>query len=621
MVKCLALLFCVSCAQSGPEALMTSGDVRTMPWPSDALMVNGKLKVAKPFPFDGNEDNLQRLGEALSELDGFGTVTSIFFPVSADVKVADGAYAEVIDLDGKEQTRQFPLRYRAETKQLIALSPIGTVLTERHRYACVIRKGVNVHASDAMQSVIDRNVKGSALAATVFTTRSVSDWFASVELNEAPKAHVTRTFTGKDLDDLFGGPVMTTLPGFPPSGGVLHDQVGVIYEGTFSSPNYLSNPPGSLGLFTDPPAKKSDDAIPFLLAMPKGKTSAPVIIFQHGIEGDRSDILLVANDYAARGYATFGIDELWHGSRQPNAVDLVNNISGAPIPDGIGDSGGGSIMSFFDVVGDSSAGIAALDPRVIRDNFRQAAIDLMQAVRVTKSGDWSEAGVTLDGSKLVYTSESFGSIFGAMVMALDPEVETAVLDVGGGGLFLDLIGNSASFAQLLQPFVAGGFDQLFDVNRPVDNPVRQQMSLNLMQTLFESGDGLPLSPVASAEKKILFLEAFNDEVVANHSTEALASAWGATQVLLSSGSPPTRVVTLPKTNAPAMLSRALVQLDPACHGMYTRQRDQRKYEDGFPPFMKRDQPLAVDNPIVRAHSLALDFIDSYRAGAPTIPSD
>src|SRR5690349_7705409 len=123
MAKTLALLFCASlwfgCAEkSGPEALMTAGDVRTMPWPSDALMVNGKLKVAPPFPFDGNEDNIVRLGEALSELDGFGTVTSMFFPVSADVKVDAGAFAEVIDLDGKEPTRQFPLRYRAETKQL-----------------------------------------------------------------------------------------------------------------------------------------------------------------------------------------------------------------------------------------------------------------------------------------------------------------------------------------------------------------------------------------------------------------------------------------------------------------------------------------------------------------------
>src|SRR4051794_20753376 len=140
MVKSLALLFCVGCfsfcgcaGQDGPEALMTAGDVRTMPWPSDALMVNGKLKVAPPFPFDGNEDNLNRLGEALSELDGFGTVTSIFFPVSADVKVEAGAYAELIDLEGQEPMRQFPLRYRAETKQLIAISPTGTVLTEHHR--------------------------------------------------------------------------------------------------------------------------------------------------------------------------------------------------------------------------------------------------------------------------------------------------------------------------------------------------------------------------------------------------------------------------------------------------------------------------------------------------------
>jgi hypothetical protein len=328
-------------------------------------------------------------------------------------------------------------------------------------------------------------------------------------------------------------------------------------------------------------------------------------------------MLLVANDYAAKGYATFGIDELWHGSRAPGAADMVNNISGAPIPDGIGDPGGLAITNFFDIAGDASQGIAALDPRIMRDNFRQAAIDLMQAVRVAKAGDWSEAGITLDGGGFAYSGESFGSILGAMVVAVDPEVHKAVLDVGGGGFFLDLVGNSASFAQLLQPFVAGGFDQLFDVNDPDTLPVRAQMSLNLMQTLMEPGDGLPLSQSGVAGTNLLFLEAYNDEVVSNHSTEALAQAWGAKQVMLPTGSPPTRVLKLDEVQAPAQLASALVQLDPACHGMYTRQEDQRKYQDGFPPFVKRDMPLPVDNPIERAHALALGFIQT--GTVPLVP--
>src|SRR5207244_2235217 len=122
------------------EALMTAGDVRTVPWPSDVLRVAGKLQVKAPFPFDGNADNLDRLAQSLSELDGFGTVTSIFFPVSGDVVVQPGATAILIDFNGAPPL-SIPLLYRAETKQLVAVLPTGLVLREKHRYACVIRDG------------------------------------------------------------------------------------------------------------------------------------------------------------------------------------------------------------------------------------------------------------------------------------------------------------------------------------------------------------------------------------------------------------------------------------------------------------------------------------------------
>src|SRR3954462_2968744 len=108
------LMMCACSAPEGPEALMTGGDVRTLPWPSDALRVNGKLQVKTPFPFDGgNPDNLELLARSLSELDGFGTVTSIFFPLSGDVTVAPGATAILMDLEGPLST-PIPLLYRAE---------------------------------------------------------------------------------------------------------------------------------------------------------------------------------------------------------------------------------------------------------------------------------------------------------------------------------------------------------------------------------------------------------------------------------------------------------------------------------------------------------------------------
>jgi hypothetical protein len=64
--------------------------------------------------------------------------------------------------------------------------------------------------------------------------------------------------------------------------------------------------------------------------------------------------------------------------------------------------------------------------------------------------------------------------------------------------------------------------------------------------------------------------------------------------------------------------RALVLLNPACHTTYTLQQDTRAYQDGSPPFVQLATPLLVDNPIETAHRLALDFMDSFRTGAPSV---
>jgi dienelactone hydrolase len=423
------------------------------------------------------------------------------------------------------------------------------------------------------------------------------------------------------MDALFGGPVTTTRPGMPSEGGVRHDHVARVVQGTYPSPNYLSATPGQFGLFDAGPTVKSIDDVPFMLILPTGTTGpVPVAIFQHGINGDRSTMLLVADDYAARGYATFGIDIPWHGSRAKGAVDELTNLSGAPGPDGIGDLKGRPVAAFFDFNGDPAAGIAALDPRVMRDNFRQATVDLMQAARLAAGGDWSEVPeLALDGSQVVYTAVSFGSILGANVLAVDPTVKVAVLAAPGAGLFLDTVPSSATLGPLLPSLFADLLDHAVDVDHPEASPPRAQMSLALLQTLFEPGDGLALAGEAPPDKSVLFLEAFNDEVVPNHAAESLAAAWGASQVSLA-GSPPARIVPLPEVSAPyeGAALRALVQLTPATHGFYTYQDGERTVADGGPPFVAVNPPLAVDNPIERSHALALDFMISARQGTPIV---
>ena len=634
-----------------PEAVMGTGDLRSMPWPSDVLLgSDGHLVVAPPFPFPAEEAPAALLAQALSALDGFGTVTAVFFPVSAEVSVDAGAAAAVVDLEGSEPPRAFPLLYRAATRQLVAVAPPGTVLREHHRYGCVVSGGVHDSGGRALRpskGMADLLAGGPTApmayrllaaklgatgatpeAATAFTTQTVSAWATKALADVAAMPLVatpTRTFApGPDLDALFGGLVTTTRPGLPFSGGVLHDHVGLVVEGTFASPNYLSATPGQMGMFDDGMTVKSVDAVPFMLILPKGEPSgAPVAIFQHGIDGDRSTMLLVADDYTARGYAVLGIDAPFHGSRQAGAVDLVNNLTGANGPDGIGDPvvfPVAPVATFFDFFGDASLGIAAVDPRVMRDSLRQATVDLMATVRLATSGDWSLVlGVALGAEAPIYTGASFGGILGAGLMGVDPVVQGGVLASAGGGLFVDMFGNSATLSGLVLSLIGGNYDHGITIDEPDTDPVRAQMSLNLIQTVLEPGDGLALAGAATPGKSVLFLESYNDEVVPNHATEALATAWGASQVSIP-GSPATRVVSLPAVWPPFVRSplRALVQLNPACHTTFTLQQDTRLYEDGSPPFVRLATPLMVDNPIETAHRLALDFMDSFRIGAPRV---
>ena len=123
----------------------SSLDLRTLPWPSDAILGgDGKLQVATPFPFDSIvEANLVPLAATLSKADGFSNTRSVFFPVSEDLVVDDGAAATLADLDNPSMTLELPLFYRPDTQQLVAMAPLGMTLLEHHHYGCYVTGGVH----------------------------------------------------------------------------------------------------------------------------------------------------------------------------------------------------------------------------------------------------------------------------------------------------------------------------------------------------------------------------------------------------------------------------------------------------------------------------------------------
>lgn len=638
------------------------------PWPSDAFLVDGKVRLTS-LPLRGDSrvgpKPVAALAASLSELDGAPTYTSVFFPTST-LALPQGPVAGralYVDLDQPDaRVLESALFFRASTKELVALAPTGGVLSAGHRHACVVTSPV-VRPSTSMldairgtgpQAAIFRGLAerlGHGLpsldevsAATVFTvgrpvamTEKMRDVAATLP---PPRAVVTRSYRhGAELDEVFGTPT-TTRPGIGDPKGITHDALDRAVFGTFEAPSFLTATPPRLGMVeTDAggnPRVKGTATIPFLLTLPAKPpggwpaAGVPVLVFQHGLNASRAQVAAVANDYARAGFATIGIDALGHGDRSAFAKDERHNFTGAQGPDGLADGDAfGASITLFDFQGESSAGIGVFDPRAVRDNFRQAVVDLTVFARLLAHGDLSAiaasdptdlAGLKLDTSRLVYTGESFGSILGIGALAVSPDLGAAALSVGGGGIFLNMMARSPIFARLVTPFVQAAFDTTLDVSDPVALPPDAQRSLALLQAAIMPGDPLAFAPLLEArQKRLLLLQARADEAIPNESGELLATATGATFVELPERSAPPRFSALPAVRAPwAVSTPAFVQLSPALHTMFTSFEDVRRTDPETVPLVRLPAPQRVDNPIELAHRVALQFASTYRAGAPRI---
>lgn len=654
-----ALACAVACSgedDAGPapiEALLGGTSMRDTPWPSDAFMKDGRLAVTD-IPLEGARGPLDALALSLSEMDGAPVYGSVFFPVSGPVE--DGAApgtARWIDLDAPDRTFETGLWLRASTSELVALAPRGEVLAAGHAYAVLV-ESPRVRPSPAMREALAGRgplaavyarlsslpERESIAAATVFTvghpTRMVERMREVAAARPPPVAKITAVLRGAALDDFAGSPA-TTRPGLGDPAGVVHDALDAVVLGTFDAPSFLSAAPPKLGRVevdaAGAPIVKGTEPIPFLLALPKRPAGAPaavpVLVFQHGLNAGRSQVMTCANDYARAGYATIGIDALWHGDRAPNKKDLVHAFTGKEGPDGLADADDfGASVNLFDFGGDEAQGIGPFDGRYVRDNFRQAIIDVTELARLLRSGDLSGvaaadpafSGLTFDTERIVYTSESFGSVLGASVVAVSPDLAGAVLSVGGGGVFLPMYASSPTFVGILSPFLRTNFDPYLDVSDPASLPAEAQRSLSLLEAVISAGDPLSFAPlVAERRRSVLVLQARDDELIPNQATELLVRAMGATSVTLPSRSAPPRFVTLEAAPAPyeapaGTSTVAVVQIAPALHTMFTAFTGERRYAPDFPPFVGLSTPAQVDNPIELAHDLALGFAASLRAG-------
>lgn len=382
---------------------------------------------------------------------------------------------------------------------------------------------------------------------------------------------LTWSFTTQSIDDTFNR-ISTDVPGAKPVAiptGLTTRQVNPalagkanVFGGSVQVPYYLlaaANPsdtavltgfwtaagasqiPGinaqsrNLTRFNPVPKVNSTQTIPMLITVPNATAAGgactkpaagwPVVIVQHGITGQRTDALAMADSYADACIVLVSIDLPLHGltpttggplycsPTTPNPicagarertfdVNLVNNATGAPPADTVIDASGTHFINLT-------------SPLTGRDNLRQAEADHIVLEKSVVQLDLTGDGVSdVNPAQVSYTGLSLGGIVGGAHVAFVPDLASVTLSAPGGTITRLLLDS-----QTFGPRISGGV---------TTSLVKDSYAYNLFfrdfQAVIDSGD--PINHIADAVKlhPIYIQKVIGDTVVPNSATDRLIAA-------------------------------------------------------------------------------------------------
>lgn len=286
----------------------------------------------------------------------------------------------------------------------------------------------------------------------------------------------------------------------------------------YPSPEYRQAPPN--GKFdvdeAGVPKVQQDVDLELYLAFSQRDVSGPrpVVIYGHGLGGDKDGEWGTAGRLDAihdNGVAVFSIDSPEHGYRTDGETTLISSAFG-----------------FFGIDKDTND----FDIGRARDNFRQMALDQLELVRLIKNLESLDVlpvgapdGVPdLDTSKILYIGHSFGSVQGATIAALAPEIEHATWNVGGGNMMM-LLRDSNTFSLVVEGLAPSGtpFGAIASFMAYTQAIVDPGDSVNYAR--YVTQEALPGVPNWKA-RDVLIQEVVPDGIVPNSTSEILARSAG-----------------------------------------------------------------------------------------------
>ncbi len=355
---------------------------------------------------------------------------------------------------------------------------------------------------------------------------------------------------------------VTNLETTMPSGGagLLLDNVDSVVRGEMTVLDHLDL--DEQAAFDD--GKAVERSVDFVLTMPEpGTTSVdepvPVVLFGHGLMTSRELLYLIAGELASAGYAAFAFDFPYHGSRAICQVDddcegdatcedegQCRNADGTEAD--IKTIQVSTMLSFLEGTDYDdllnypiTSGMTFIDLDNIvgtGDGFRQAILDLNQAMRVLLGDELEQAVIDETGlwigDDIVYLGMSLGGILGSTITAAEPKLEDYVLNVPGADL-ARLIEHSDVFESMYENAleereIEEGSDEYLEfINaaRWVFDPIDP---LNLVQFAIEDPieytDPLTGEPVDDRDVRVMIQMAEDETVVPNIGTEILSERMG-----------------------------------------------------------------------------------------------
>jgi hypothetical protein len=477
----LALSFALWPLLAQADGVTVRYDAAVSPFPSNRYTVpdfgNATLRrVNLPKPDCATHPSDCADIDVINTLDGFSTQPRITVPFTGDIDPAsvnsDSIYlvnlGDVLTLRGFGQKVGINQVVWDPASKTLAFES-DELLQERSRYLLVITNAVrdasgkklknadfmggrDAHLRELRDALpMARGGARAVVAASLFTTQTATGDLLKIQRRIKASTPAPMNFmvgNGGAVRAVFPvaglqgiqfnrqtGTAPTFTAGFLPTPAlqVVPGAVGHVAYARFDSPEYQNaakvGTPRPLG-------SQALTAQFFLPASPKPAGGWPVAIFGHGFTDSMYGApWTVASVLASQGIATLSINVVGHGGGAQGFLAVLPT-AGAPVQipaggRGIDQDGNGSI--------DSTEGVNAAAPQTIvssRDGLRQTVIDLMQLVRQVEVGvDVDGDGARdLDPARIYYAGQSFGGIYGTMLLGVERNIKAGVPNVPGGSI-------------------------------------------------------------------------------------------------------------------------------------------------------------------------------------------